>query len=249
MELDQLVTRQAGIVARIVRLFLALLGQYRQQEMNPLIWRSLMNAMFPFVYEARTESGKLAREFYDSEREKEFPDEDRHDVDLAGYELDALLEAMRPSEQKFRIIDTSEGATVQAAMRLAKEVEGGGRKTLLQAVDSDAKALGFARVATGRETCAFCLMLVSRGAVYKTFESAGGGDYRDDFMKKWHPNCDCKVVPVFNKTQWPGYEAYLEALEVWKSVTREGYRGEDALNAIRRSLYNNQVNEADLAAA
>lgn len=251
MDLDQYVQRQAGIVARIVRLFLVLLGQFRQQTMTPAIWRALMGTIYPWITEAREESSRLARDFYDSERLRVLPDEPRQDVDLnSNYELDWLLEAMKPAEQKFRLIDTSEGATVQAAMRIAKEVENGGRRTLLQAVDSDAKALGFARVATGRETCGFCLMLVSRGPVYKTFESAGGSDdFRDDFMKKWHPNCDCKVVPVFAETDWPGYQEYLEALDLWKQVTREGYRGQDALNAIRRAISANQVDEADLAAA
>lgn len=48
----------------------------------------------------------------------------------------------------------------------------------------------FARVTTGRETCAFCYMLASRGAVYHTRETAGQ-------FSHYHRNCDCKVVPGF----------------------------------------------------
>jgi hypothetical protein len=248
MRLDEYVNRQAGIIARIVRLFLALLTPFRNQTVSPGVWRGILLAAFPAIRDARNESAQLAREFYDSERDRFY--NDRHDVNLApDYEFDWLLEAMSPSEDQFKVIDTTENAVVQAAMRVAKEVENGGRRTLLQAVDSDDRAIGFARVATGRETCAFCLMLVSRGPVYKTFESAGGsGDYRDDFMKKWHPNCDCKVVPVFDRANWPGRQAYEEALEMWREYTR-GYSGRDALNALRRAIDHNHIDEADLAAA
>lgn len=52
------------------------------------------------------------------------------------------------------------------------------------------KGVRFARVPTGFETCTFCLMLASRGAVYHTRKSAGE-------FKRFHRRCDCKVVPSF----------------------------------------------------
>lgn len=48
----------------------------------------------------------------------------------------------------------------------------------------------FARVPTGAETCSFCIMLASRGAVYKSELTAGA-------MNHYHPKCDCKIVPDF----------------------------------------------------
>lgn len=48
----------------------------------------------------------------------------------------------------------------------------------------------FARVPTGWETCTFCLMLASRGAVYHTRKTAGEFEH-------FHRRCDCKVVPGF----------------------------------------------------
>ena len=53
--------------------------------------------------------------------------------------------------------------------------------------DRDEGAM-FARVPTGTETCTFCLMLASRGAVYHTRKSAGE-------FRHFHRHCDCKVVP------------------------------------------------------
>lgn len=52
------------------------------------------------------------------------------------------------------------------------------------------KGAKFARVPTGFETCTFCVMLASRGAVYHTRKTAGE-------WKHFHRNCDCKVVPSF----------------------------------------------------
>lgn len=55
--------------------------------------------------------------------------------------------------------------------------------------DRDKGAM-FARVPTGFETCTFCLMLASRGAVYHTRKTAGE-------WGRFHRGCDCKVVPSF----------------------------------------------------
>lgn len=52
------------------------------------------------------------------------------------------------------------------------------------------KGARFARVPTGFDTCTFCLMLASRGAVYHTRKTAGE-------FKHFHRRCDCKIVPGF----------------------------------------------------
>lgn len=62
------------------------------------------------------------------------------------------------------------------------------------------KGARFARVPTGLETCTFCLMLASRGAVYHTRKSAGE-------WKHFHRGCDCKVVPSFED------DPYAEVVE------------------------------------
>ena len=85
---------------------------------------------------------------------------------------------------------------------------------------------GWARVATGRETCAWCLMLVARGPVYKSARTAGldledanvaiaNEDEVNAAMNEWHAGCDCKVVPVFSQTAWVGKDAADRALQMW----------------------------------
>ena len=74
------------------------------------------------------------------------------------------------------------------------------------------KGVRFARVPTGFETCTFCLMLASRGAVYHTRKIAGE-------FKHFHRRCDCKVVPSFED------DADAELVEgVRPKELRERYR-------------------------
>lgn len=264
MELDQYVALQASIVRRVIRSILSIFLPFRGVRVDDYTWDSILQTIYPSVEEARRESAELARDWYDILREIEYPGED-YDIDLAPYEYDWFEEAMRPSRKSFRLIDTSLGEVTQAALRVAKEIENGGRRTTLYAIQRDGKRPRWARVATGAETCGFCLMLVSRGPVYTLPDRPGsesGPDALDlldeegdralaELMTRWHPGCDCKIVPVFDaQKDWPGKQDYLEAKELWKTVVKDkGYSGRDALNAFRRAIESGQVNPADMAAA
>lgn len=74
----------------------------------------------------------------------------------------------------------------------------------------------FARVPTGLETCTYCVMLASRGFVYRSADSAGHADHR---------GCNCLIVPgrygdvvegVDTAAQYDCWRE-LEALEAWKA--------------------------------
>lgn len=59
--------------------------------------------------------------------------------------------------------------------------------------------LVYARIPSGREPCAFCLVLASRGAVYGSREAAGGD--------KYHTKCRCVPTPMRADTDMPeGYD-------------------------------------------
>lgn len=62
-----------------------------------------------------------------------------------------------------------------------------GRDTIMLNTERDPKRPRFARVPVGK-TCAWCVMLGSRGAVYRTARSAGEG-------RKYHDYCDCQPTP------------------------------------------------------
>ena len=89
---------------------------------------------------------------------------------------------------------------------------------------------GWARVATGKETCEWCLMLVARGPAYSSARKAGLNADDDDIlttddavnaaMNEWHAGCDCKVVPVFKETNWVGEDAAQRALDFWITASK-----------------------------
>lgn len=81
------------------------------------------------------------------------------------------------------------------------------------------KGVRYARVPVGIETCAFCIMLASRGFVYHSKKSAGENEHM-------HPNCDCKIVPGFDGDVIEGYDrqVYLNMYNAAASQYEKGER-------------------------
>jgi hypothetical protein len=78
-------------------------------------------------------------------------------------------------------------AWARLALLVDELVKQPGRSTMIRSARDH--GIRFARVPAGSETCAFCLMLAGRGAVYATSSSAGQG-------RKFHGACDCQIEPV-----------------------------------------------------
>lgn len=78
----------------------------------------------------------------------------------------------------------------QLQEQLEVEVKRGAAYNTTENARLDDGDVRFARVPQGEKTCDFCIMLASRGPIYWTEESAGA-------FTKFHPNCDCKIVPFF----------------------------------------------------
>lgn len=73
----------------------------------------------------------------------------------------------------------------------------GARDTIAREARLDPRKPRAARIPSGAKTCAWCLMLASRGWVYHTKESAGdtGRGVGDDF----HDECNCQIVMSFDR--------------------------------------------------
>lgn len=74
----------------------------------------------------------------------------------------------------------------------------GGRATVLNAAESDKKAVGYYRVTDG-DPCAFCALMASRvvlkdgrGRFYTSAANAGAD-------KKWHNDCGCTVAVAYSR--------------------------------------------------
>ena len=97
----------------------------------------------------------------------------------------------------------------QVADRLTLQT---GRDTIDRSTRQDSARPRYARVPQGA-TCAFCLMLASRGPVYGTARDAGQGNV-------WHADCDCTPTPIYDGQPLPDgydpealYDRYLDARE------------------------------------
>lgn len=105
-------------------------------------------------------------------------------------------------------------------------------ETIISNVGRDKdKGAKFARVPTGFETCTFCLMLASRGAVYHTRKTAGE-------WKHFHRGCDCKVVPSFEDDPMA---TLVEGCDPW--VAYRMYRRIESSTVFENNLYELSINE------
>lgn len=134
-------------------------------------------------------AASLAAEWYDTQMES------------AGAKLDAAITVTTLSQESLKARSKALATFYQQGKigRLVdltgtivdNEVRNNLNATILANAKRDRKkGVRFARVTTGSETCTFCMMLASRGAVYHSRKSAGEFDH-------WHDNCHCKVVPSY----------------------------------------------------
>lgn len=70
---------------------------------------------------------------------------------------------------------------------LDRDVKGMARRTVTQSAVDDPAAAGWQRVAGPGETCLFCLMLISRGAVYSESTATFAA----------HDHCNCQATPAW----------------------------------------------------
>lgn len=261
---EQYAAAQAAITAAVVAYVLSFAKYFAAPVLTAAQWVNFLSLLFPEVARGREEAARSARDFYDAERARFEPDLPPNARLLERYEFDWFVEAMEPLRVRMQAENTPERVVAQLALRAAREVENAGRRQIIGAVEEDeqlAEVIQFrrtspkrvqawARVATGAETCAWCLMLVSRGPVYMGADTAGAkGNYTDlelaqlyqadeksyaaelgkrnpetgkrYNMDDWHDGCDCLVVPVFDKKNWAGFDAWKRAEKLWTDASKK----------------------------
>lgn len=177
-----------------------------------------VGAAYPAVYRARLDHHAAAQEFYLSERRR-FGVTGQTPVPLRNYApsaLDTALEEEAVWGRLDALEDDEPVPTVIVDQTLAiadRHGQAAGRDAIVDAARHDRRALGYARTTMGLENCAFCLLLVSRGPVYKDENTAL---LRDGTGEPYHDNCDCIAVPVYSRDDWPGRDEYLEMETAWQ---------------------------------
>lgn len=176
-------------------------------------------------------------------------------INLPSYEPEWYEEAMNAVVDDLIKAGTTDAAIARVVSAPLKEAENAGRRTMMWAVEDDAQVMGWARVEGGESSCGFCAMLISRGPVYKSADTSGlkaksntlaveiwrqaqatGDDSMlDELMNRWHKNCDCKVVPVFDRFNWPGRDQYMYYEDLWRKNAK-GKTVEDRFNNFRQAV-------------
>lgn len=101
-------------------------------------------------------------------------------------------------------------------VKMDKFVKEPGRQTMIFNAEYEGGGVSWARVPKGDETCSFCLVLASRGAVYHTDRTAGSERYGEENL--FHGKCDCEIIRLGMFDDYPEgyvpediYDAYDES--------------------------------------
>lgn len=186
--------------------------------------------------------------------------EEAADAAVRG-EAQTNLQALGPDNLKKKLdkIDTSKPSTevdaergkayLEAQARQAAAVtrltQDGARSDLWSLSSRDTAAIGYIRLSRTGTPCGWCAMLISRGPVYKSAKSAGGGDQFND-GDLYHDNCNCYAEPIFSIDDYntnPRYALNREYAELWPKVT-QGLGGKSALSAWRRFIRTQKATQA-----
>lgn len=136
-----------------------------------------------------------------------------------------VLQAVTPDYSNRGSAAVKARVASELSRRLSRHVVAAGRDAVADTVhNGSAKSagsgkparVGYARVLSGRESCAFCAMLASRGAVYSDDTVVTREDGR-----RYHDGCDCVPVLVVKGVPWEG-QAEAEALySRWREITTD----------------------------
>lgn len=266
---EQYAASQAAITAGLAAYVQRLASLFTGPALSLREWLDFLRVLFPEVQKRYAQSAALGRSFYDSERRRYRPELVRHEMLLTELRFDWFVQNMEPARKALSQADAPNTAISRVTLTAVREVEMAGRRQILGAVKNDEDVverlaeeeptpgtkpvIGWARVATGRETCAWCLMLISRGAfvnhkgnfAYAEAATAGidlddetvldlwsetGGNlekFREEtqeYIEEWHTGCDCLAIPVFDLNDWPGRDAAQRALQLWIEAGEEADR-------------------------
>ncbi|MFI0985032.1 VG15 protein [Streptomyces exfoliatus] len=162
----------------------------------------------------------------------------------AEAELRIVLEALGTAnlDRRLTLDDTDPDeahrqAGAQQAAAASRVAMNGARSSNWTHMRRDRRALGYVRLSRTGTPCGWCAMLISRGPVYKSRESATFND-----GDRYHDNCHCYAMPVWNRDQYQSSE--LTALSrqyeaLWPEVTK-GHTGKDAVSVWRRFVRQKQ---------
>ena len=150
---------------------------------------------------------------------------------------DSIPPTLPHDERKRRLQE--EMGTVRSNVATGSEriILNGARYMDAVVTQHDPKIIGWARVhnpEANDEACGWCSMLMSRGPVYRSEESANLSGPTSDFAT-FHPKCHCTAVKVYDAGQYEAsmFDSNRKYQALWPEVTR-GSR--DTMKAWRKYM-------------
>lgn len=230
---------RAGDVAE--RRLRALWKRLHLDDLGPLL--GALFQLYPRLVEESAEvASAAALEWYERQREAEgvakayspvMPSSlvDQNDAEKI---VGAVLRDLREGTDRAK-------ALARLTNGARKLISDSGRATVQHAAEADPKSPRYARVPTGSETCAWCMLWASRGFVYRSEETAR--------FTRSHFKCDCQIVPSWSKKpRIKGYDVskyedmYRKALA---SLENDGAFVDDArvITARMRDIFPDQLTD------
>lgn len=208
--------------------------------------RSFAARLYPHVVQARERSYVLSTHRMQSSSPTRPAPIRPYPVDAVESAVSDVVERSRKPRVRVTYLDQVSRAerkprvrvTSDLGARLARHAYQAGRDVVVDTADSMGEGVGWARVLTGAENCAWCVMLASRGPVYRSERAALTASGRRGTRaagEKFHDFCDCETVLVHKGRDWEGHKQFELYEDLWSEATR-GYSGNAALNALRRQL-------------
>lgn len=176
-------------------------------------------------------SASLSAEMYDIMRERATGETDYHAEAISNRDPQATAGFVRAAIQDVVKDDNVDGFVNKCASRCGYEVQKAAGECMYENGLKDRKIVRFARVPGGGETCRFCIMLASRGAVYYSRKSAG------EDKGHYHDNCQCTIQPVFMQSKHGAADIV------------EGYDPKKYKDMYDTMIENGDLSRAELAAA
>ncbi|MDR0514628.1 MAG: hypothetical protein LBG81_05650 [Coriobacteriaceae bacterium] len=107
--------------------------------------------------------------------------------DYAAYDNVNAARSQRQAASALALMPAGgpDAVAARLAEAVGRYVRNASRETVIRTAERN--GLRWARVPTGSYTCGFCIMLASRGFVYRSQASAGG-------LGGWHSHCNCQVI-------------------------------------------------------
>lgn len=162
---------------------------------DPDILRTVMELMDEICDVGTLQAETMANIFYDGLREIQKPNARPYSAEAFGTRKRTATYTAVAGIMKEGL---TQAAIEQLVRRAAYEMKRAASENMVANAYADPSKPAFARIPSAGCKCDFCLMLGSRGFVYHSELTAGGGLWHGSNFDHYHAFCKCEVVCVFD---------------------------------------------------